>query len=116
MDIYYGICAGVFTSAVVIAVVYLVRTLEQVRKTAEQAQKTAHQIELLARHADETATAVGNVATSVASISDGLKSGWLRAAQAAVSFLSGLRQKMAESNGEGAESEEEIEHEASEEP
>ncbi len=93
-------CAGVCTVAVVVAVVYLVQTLQQLqltaqqlRQTAEQAQRTAEAVEELTRRLDENVVAVGGVTERIREFADGLSSGWVRAAQFAAGFLGGLKDR-----------------------
>lgn len=93
MESFYMICAGVATAALVTAVIFLVRTLEQLRITAEQARRTAQAVEHLALHLDQNVEAVSGVTRKIYEFTDGLQSGWMRAAQLAVGFFNSLRER-----------------------
>jgi len=100
MEAFYMTCAGVCTVALAVAVVYLVQTLIEVKQTAQQARKTAQAVEQLALHLDENVKAVGGVTQKLAEFSEGLTTGWVRAAQMAAGFVTGLRDRWAESREE----------------
>ena len=109
MDAFYMTCAGVCTVALTVAVVYLVQTLIEVKQTAQQARKTAQAVEQLALHIDENVKAVGGVPQKLAEFSEGLTTGWVRAAQMAAGFVTSLRDRWAESRNEREEKERERE-------
>lgn len=88
-------CAGVATAALVVGVVSLVRTLEEVRLTAQQARKTAAAVEQLASHVDESARAVGGITKKVDEIAQSLSFNWLRGMQFAVTAFQALRERWA---------------------
>jgi uncharacterized protein YoxC len=112
MEVFYMICAGICTVSLTVGVVYLVQTLVEVKQTAQQARKTAQAVEKLALDLDQNVKNLEGVTQKVAEFSDGLASGWVRAAQMAAGFVTSLRDRWTESR---EERESEREQEATEE-
>jgi len=84
MEIFYAVCAGLITAALVWAALNAVATLKQVRATARA-------IETLAINANEKVEATRGLFDAVGLVSDSVRSFWFKTAQFAASFVAGLR-------------------------
>jgi len=96
MQYFYALCAGIATGAALVALFFIVRTLEELRLTVQQARRTAQAVEQLALHLDQNVEAVGGMTQRLYEFTDGLKSGWMRALQVLVGIASTLRERWTE--------------------
>ena len=109
MEAFYMVCTGICTVSLTVGVVYLVQTLIEIKQTAQQARKTAQAVEQLAVHLDQNVKNLDGVTQKVAEFSEGLASGWVRAAQMAAGFVTSLRDRWMESREESEREEKERE-------
>jgi hypothetical protein len=85
MEIFYAICAGIITAAIVYGVWQAVETMKQLRATARA-------VEYLAINTNEKIEATRGFFEAVDSFSGTVRSFWFKAAHVASAFLSGMRQ------------------------
>lgn len=84
MEIFYAACAGLITVAVVVAAIYVVLTLMQIRDTARA-------IEYLAINANDRIESTRALFNAVDAVTGTLRSGWVRIFQLGMSLVSGMR-------------------------
>ena len=66
MNILLGICLVIVTAAIVVAVVYLVQTLIQLKQTAQQVCCTASEAEKLLKSINAEASVIAGISNSIA--------------------------------------------------
>ena len=84
MEIFYAVCAGIITAAVVYAVWHTVETMKQLRATALA-------VEYLAINTNEKVEATRGLFRAVDIVSNTVGSFWFKAAQAATALVTGIR-------------------------